>query len=177
MINQQILAEQLEEISQGAAFNLLVVENLRRNIRSARKEKNLPPLPINIAEIPVLPIEFQKTTSRNQFCFLTAVLVPGAADRITAFALVQAKQLLVQSENWYGDGTSKVCPEEFYQLYTFHAQHHGRTFPCIFALLPNKSEAAYRSLMVAISNLTNGRFPTDILIGFERGAINAIQTL
>ena len=101
----------------------------------------------------------------------------GAAAIIIAFASVQARQLLVQSENWYGDGTSKVYPEEFYQLCTFYAQHNGRTFRYIFALLPNKAEAAYRGLMIVISNLTKGRFPTDILIGFEHGAINTIQTL
>ena len=31
--------------------------------------------------------------------------------------------------------------------------------------------------MIAISNLTNGRFPTDSLIYFERGAMNPIQTI
>ena len=101
----------------------------------------------------------------------------GAADRIIASASVQARQLFVQSENWYGDGTFKVCPEVFYQLYTFHAQRNSRIVTCIFALLPNKTEATYRRLMIAISNLTNGRFPTDILIDFERGAINAIQAV
>ena len=144
------------------------VENLRRNIHSARQERNLPPLPINIAAIPVLLIEFQTTTSGDQFLFFDSGA--GAADKIIAFASVQAGQLLVQSENWYGEGTFKVCPVVFYQLYTFHGQH-------IFALLPNKTKATYRRLMIAISNLTNGRFPIDILIDFERGAINAIQAV
>ena len=31
--------------------------------------------------------------------------------------------------------------------------------------------------MISISNLTNGRFPIDILANFERGAINAIQAV
>ena len=31
--------------------------------------------------------------------------------------------------------------------------------------------------MIAISNLTNGRFPTDILTDFKRGAISAIQAI
>ena len=164
MTNQQILAKQLGGISEGAAINLPAVETLRRNIHSARQERNLPPLPINIAAIPVLPIEFQTTTSGDQFLFFDSGA--GAADRIIAFASVQARQLLVQSENWYGDDTFKVCPEVFYQLHTFHAQRNGRIFPCIFALLPNKTEATYRRLMIAISNLTNGRFPTDILIDY-----------
>ena len=105
-INQQTLAEQLGEISEGAAVNLPVVENLCRNIRSASKEKNIPPLPINIAEILVLPIELQKNNRQKSVLFFESEA--GAADRIIAFASVQARQLLVQSENWYGDGTSKV---------------------------------------------------------------------
>ena len=101
----------------------------------------------------------------------------GAADRITAFVSVQVRQLLDKSKNFYRDGTFKICPEVFYQLYSFHEQHNGRIFRCIFALLHNKTETSYRRLMIAISNLTNGRFPTDIFIDFERGAISAIQAV
>ena len=173
MTSQQILAEQLAGISEGAAINLPVVGNLRRNIRSARQLRNLPPLPNNIAEIPVLPNEFQTTTNGEQFLFFDSGA--GNVNRIIAFASIQARQLLVESDNWYADGTFKVCPGVFYQLYTFHAQRAGRIFPCIFALLPNKTEITYRRLMDAISNLTNGRAPDDILIDFERGALNAIN--
>ena len=56
MTNQQILGEQLTGISEGAAVNLPIVENLHRNISSAHQARNLSPLPINIAAIAVLPI-------------------------------------------------------------------------------------------------------------------------
>ena len=146
MTNQQILAEQLGGRSEGVAINFLVAENLRRNICSARQERNLPPLPINITAIPVLPIEFQTTTRWEQFLFFDSDA--GAADRIITFTSVQARQLFVQSENWYGDNTFKICLDVFYQLYTFHTQHNSRIFPCIFALLTNKTEAIYRRLMI-----------------------------
>ena len=58
MTSQQILAKQLAEISESMAINLPTVEYLSRNIRSARQERNLPPLPMNTAAIPVLPTEF-----------------------------------------------------------------------------------------------------------------------
>ena len=80
--------------TEGTAINLPAVENLCRNIRSARQERNLPALPITIAAIPVVPIEFQTTTSGDQFLFFDGGA--GAADRIIAFASVQARQLLVQ---------------------------------------------------------------------------------
>ena len=41
MTKQQILAGKLAGISEGAAINLPVVEDLCRNIRSAHQERNL----------------------------------------------------------------------------------------------------------------------------------------
>ena len=108
MKNQQILAEQLGKISEGAAIKLPLLENLRRNIRSVRQERNLPALPINNAAVPVLPIEFQTTKRRDQFLFFDSDA--GAADKTIAFASVQARQLLVQSEHWYRNDTFKVYP-------------------------------------------------------------------
>ena len=61
-------------------INLPVVENVRRNIRSVHQERNLPSPPMNIAAIPVLPIELQTATSGDQFNNGA-----GAADRIITF--------------------------------------------------------------------------------------------
>ena len=36
------------------------------------------------------------------------------------------------------DGTFKLCPEIFYQIYTIHALNNDQVFPSAFALLPNK---------------------------------------
>lgn len=53
MTKQQILAEQLTGVFACAAANLPLAENLRRNTHSARQERNLPLLSINITAIPV----------------------------------------------------------------------------------------------------------------------------
>ena len=87
MTNCKILVEQLAGISESSAINLPVVENLRRNIRSAHQERNLTPLPINTTAIPVLPIEFQATVSGVQFLFDSGA---DAADRIILFASARA---------------------------------------------------------------------------------------
>lgn len=54
---QQILPEQLAKISEGAAINLPVLEN----IHSALQEKDLPPSSMNIAVIPNFINRFQTT--------------------------------------------------------------------------------------------------------------------
>ena len=93
------------------------------------------------------------------------------------FASPQGLQFLADSEHWYADGTFKVCSEVFYQLYTVHGQRNGRIFPCVFALLPNKNEKTYtrffQTLFNQVNNLGNG--PNDVLVDFERSAINALQ--
>ena len=53
-------------------------------------------------------------------------------------------------------------------------------FPCVFGLLPHKTEATYtrffRELFIRLENLGN-RNPDDTLVDFERAAINSIHNL
>ena len=55
--NQQILALEPRNISEGAAANLPCLDTLKRNIRHAREERNMPPNPQTREEISVLPQE------------------------------------------------------------------------------------------------------------------------
>ena len=90
-------------------------------------------------------------------------------------------RLLAHSDNWFCDGTFKVCPDIFYQLYTIHAQVNGRVLPCVYGLLPNKTQNTYsrffneiwRNSLVAYPNAL---LPTEILFDFEIAAHNAART-
>ena len=101
----------------------------------------------------------------------------GDEERILVqFGSPQGLQSLSQYDNWYADGTFKVIPEVFYQLYTVHAQCGDRIFPCIFALLPNKTEETYTRLLKENVSRINFNGPGQILVDFECAAINAIIT-
>ena len=145
---------------------MLVVENLRRNICSTRQERNLSPLFMDISAILVLPIDFKTTVSQNQFllsdnwcCWLNSL---------------QFKQhsFSLNLKNGTQRALLKFVHRFFYQLYTFHTIRSGRTFPRIFILLPNKTKATHRRLMVVMFNLSNGVPPTNILFEGERVAIS-----
>ena len=75
------------------------------------------------------------------------------------------------------DGTFKLCPEIRYQIYTIHALINNQVFPCLFALLSNKTGNIYTRLLTetcsAVQNVGND--PTDILLDFEGAAINAVR--
>ena len=130
------------------------------------------PIPANREDVPELPLQYQRSYANEQFLIFDSG--QGDADRIFIFGTNQSLQLLSQSQNWFGDGTFKVCPQIFFQIYTIHAQINGRILPCIYALLPNKTEETYTRLFreveqqVAIS-------PTNILMNFERAALNSVR--
>ena len=67
------------------------------------------------------------------------------------------------------DGTFKLCPEIFYQIYAIHASIDNQVSPCSFAPLLNKTENIYTHLLTEVCNAVPnvGNDPTDILLNFE----------
>ena len=145
---------------------------MRRNIRKVREGNNLLPNPgVRREEIPELPQVYQTTAAGERFLIFDSGV--GDQDRIFIFASEIGLQILRESEHWYADGTFKVCPEIFYQLYNVG----GSIFPCVFSLLPNKTEATYRRFFEQIFHLLENNNLQDILVDFERAATNAIEHL
>ena len=155
-------------------MNLPSMNNLARNIRAAREERNLPPNPMNRQAIPILPNNYQMTSTGDQFLAYDSGV--GDPNRIMIFASPQDIHLLESSSHWFADGTFKVCPQLFFQLYIVHAHDNGRIFLCAFALLPNKTQATYNSFFTELYRMiqNHGNGSRDVLIDFERSAINAL---
>ena len=172
--SQQILGRELALIFEDAAANLPAVSTIRRGIRKVRENQNVIPNPQNRDEIPVLPLEYQQTASGEQFLIYDSGV--GDAERIFIFASESGLRLLSECDYWYGDGTFKVCPDLYFQLYTIHGQQNGNIYPCVFALLPNKTANTYVRFFQEVFNRVDNQ-PADILLDFERAAINAIQHL
>ena len=69
-----------------------------------------------------------------------------------------------------------MCPNLRVQVYAIHAISSGYCVPCIYALLPGKSQGAYATMWGQVRNLVGddadrGRLLT---VDFERAAINAL---
>ena len=78
-------------------------------------------------------------------------------------------------DSWFCDGTFRVVPDLFTQLYTIHAEKDGVIFPCIYALLPNKTEATYDRLFMKLLEIEPSLNPLRIMVDFEKAAINALE--
>ena len=85
--------------------------------------------------------------------------------------------MLANSSQWFGDGTFKLCPQIFSQIYTIRALVNHKVLLCVFALLPSTTEIVYKLFFTTIFNAVRnnkGNVPHGFLVGFETAAINAI---
>ena len=83
--------------------------------------------------------------------------------------------VLESSKFWLGDGTFKLSPKNFYQIYTLHAYILGTAPACLYALLPNKTEKTYSRLLDALDTFAPDCKPDKVLLDFEIAPINAFQ--
>ena len=76
---------------------------------------------------------------------------------------------------WFGDGTFRVTPDDFDQLYTLHGFINGEVFPCIYALLPGRSEEIYRRFLDHVIRLVPAVNPASVVLDFEIATMKAFQ--
>lgn len=77
---------------------------------------------------------------------------------------------------WIADGTFRVVPSLFFQLYTVHFEFLGNINPvAIYCLLMNKTRATYDRLIEQLKQLIPTAAPGVILVDFEQAAIQAFS--
>lgn len=93
------------------------------------------------------------------------------------------KDLLVylrQSRSYFFDGTFKICPNGFYQVFTIHAdigstEEFVNVIPILYALLPDKKLDTYQVLFQLIKSREPEWNPTHAIMDFEIATIVALQ--
>ena len=65
---------------------------------------------------------------------------PDSDNRIVIFGTLRGLEVLKRYTDWAIDGTFKSCPRQFFQSFSLHAIVERKTVPCLYILLPDKSE-------------------------------------
>ena len=125
----------------------------------------LPPLPTDKDFI--IPPRFRQNLLHDSGTGESRILVFGDVQLVTA---------LGRATLWLADGTFKVVPGLFYQLYSIHFDSTGGVHPtALYCLLPNKTHATYVRLLNVVKELVPNASPTRILVDFESAAMNAFR--
>ena len=163
------VATAIQPITDDIATQLALTskENLVRTAQRARKQREevLPVSPANRSfKIPELFKNFTRFDSGQ-----------NNHERIILFGEPEMLRVLETSNFWLADGTFKVTPKMFYQLYSIYVSLSGIAPACIYAFLPNKTEKTYHRFLEALKILAPDRRPEKILLDYEQAAIQAIH--
>ncbi|CAF3703869.1 unnamed protein product [Rotaria socialis] len=84
--------------------------------------------------------------------------------------------ILKQNKHWFTDGTFKVCPDDYYQLFTLHAMMTNAIIPLVYGLLIGKSADDYNLFFEKVLEQDNFQ-PESIMTDFETGTIKSVKDM
>lgn len=99
-------------------------------------------------------------------------------DRIIIFVTLENLNLWKTSDEWFLDGTFKVCPVIFHQMYSILVKvSDGKTVPVIYSLLPSKSAATYRRFLRIVCDVLDGAHPQVVHVDFEIAFVRELEVV
>lgn len=135
-----------------------------------------------------LPEKLRKTDRGEDFILFES-------EKLIIFTTKSNLSILKQYKHWFADGTfkvsyqltilsslfnclflCKVCPDDFYQLFTLHAMMANTVIPLVYGLLIGKSANDYNLFFEKVLELDNFQ-PDSIMTDFETGTIKSIKDM
>lgn len=163
------------EVNEELLDHLPSFKRHRDSLYRARSQR-LPRVPHNRQDI-VLEGEWAETLDGRNFILAD----DGRDDRLIIFGTMQNLRYLCQAETIYMDGTFKLAPEMFHQIYSIHVEVMGKIIPVCVGLLPNKNAVTYsRFLTLLVTKAAQIGLvfsPQIVSIDFEMAMLTTIQHL
>jgi hypothetical protein len=133
---QQIISA--TQIPTGVIGAMPSVSSIKNSLRQIRKRNDCVPTdPKSLFDLDI-PEQFRKT--KNGAHFLLHDSGPSNY-RIIIFSTHDNLDIMDNYSDWFADGTFKISPLIFSQVYTIHVLvNENIIIPIIYALLPNKTE-------------------------------------
>ena len=173
------MSDSLQTTTEGAAAKLPKLDSLKRTIQRQRVHYNIVMVQPKSLEQLFLPEEYKLTSKGEPFLLYDS---GPETQRILIFGTQRNLEMLQLSKVWLADGTFKTAPLLFTQVYVIHAlrggpdlMKDGHLLTSIFVLLTNKTEITYRRMWQQIQLLCPLANPAEILMDFEKAAINSFE--
>ena len=122
---RNFLANSVQNMSAESVVKLPKLDSVKRTAEEYVGD------PSSCADV-VIPSSLKVTHRGDSFLLFDSG--EGDIHRLLLFGKSNFLSILKESSNWYCDGTFKVVPEQFFQIYTIHAEREGYIFPCVYCL-------------------------------------------
>ncbi|CAF4368619.1 unnamed protein product [Rotaria sp. Silwood2] len=116
-----------------------------------------------------IPEKLRKTDRGEDFILFES-------EELIIFTTKTNLSILKQYKHWFADGTFKVCPDEFYQLFTLHAMMTNSIIPLVYGLLIGKSTNDYNLFFEKVLEQDDFQ-PQSIMTDFEAGTIKSVKEM
>ncbi|KAG0421398.1 hypothetical protein DMUE_6294, partial [Dictyocoela muelleri] len=166
--NKEIISEVNKDLDISEMSQLRQISTINRIINNIRDKKI-----INYDNTDDIPIELKSTISGHKFLQHDSWV--NDPERILIFANNEKISHLMNSKVWLADGTFKMSPREFNQIYIIHVKIFDNYYPILFAFLPNKSQNTYLRFFKVVEKLINGKFPEYMIMDFEISPMKAFE--
>ena len=146
---------------------------LKKQIRNNRnKEQATPTTPTAASDIQ-FPEEYTKTSSGQLFLQLDTSTPLGKRVLIFSTDLVLDSANTANVDTLYGDGTFKVAPPQFEQLWVVRARFDEASLPVVYALLEDKKTSSYTAVLKFLRDRCPQLNPVTTILDFEKAEHNA----
>ena len=169
-----LLRDALTNVDAGVLSQLPEQNSLLRTIRRKRQQ-SVPQAPRKLSHLRQLPADLELSLTGERFLLFDShpcdddydddeddfvieeEQVEDTGSRVLVFATRRNIELLCQSPTWFVDGTFKVSPSIFTQVFTImglveRRNQLGETvaLPLVYALLPGKRTELYEEVLRAV---------------------------
>jgi hypothetical protein len=171
----RIVGTQLASADDALKGILPSVESLNISVRSHRNE-NTGQVRKKITSLTELeiPDDFRLTNHGSIFLQHDTGTSSGN-QRLLCFGTSDSMHWLENSTMIFADGIFKASFQLFQQLYVIEGFQEPKVFPCLYFLLPAKSEAIYDVMISQTKKMCPKLNPSTIMTDFEPAALNAFK--
>lgn len=172
----QVLQDNLASTSSEVREYLPTKSALKQIIYRTKKKSDLPSEPSDINF--QIDEKYVKLLGNN---FIIKDHIYDENKRIILLSSFKMMNLLSTARYWIMDGTFKVVPSIFHQLYTIHGNinDENKTFPLLFCLSSNKDKRSYQLMFELIMEYgTENNLdmtPKVCILDFEKAAILSLR--
>ncbi|CAN7984259.1 unnamed protein product [Ixodes pacificus] len=174
--NQAVVGRLITEMTPEACSYLPPQDTIKRTLRRVHAKEQRPiPLPLRLEDV-AIPADYASKKDGSRFLVFDSGVQDQ--DRFLIFCSPQMIEVLQTSKKWFADGTFKVAPELFFQVYSLHCEVGGSVLPAAYMLLTRKNYPTYTPALSALIGECGGVCePSTIIVDYELAAINAFKTV
>ena len=132
---------------------------------------------LELPKLPISPEEFVELLIDSPFSSNHRLTIRDGNDTAILFATDLMISKLLETDTIHFDGTFKVVPHIFYQLFTIFIQYKGHAIPALHILMTSKSENLYTAVLSSLHQYIPDFSPLMAICDFEKAPRNSFMKI